>query len=256
MPAIDRGGAAFLVPGILALSIISTSFVNLGISTAFERSYGVLKRLGGSPLSRSGLLVAKIATVLLVEVVQVVLVVGWRPSPSAGPWAPGADAVVCLAAFALGTLAFAGLAMLMAGTLRAEATLALANGLFLVLLLLGGVVLPLDHLPASAGRTWPRSCPPRPCPMPCGSASGRLRATHGGRSRCWRSGARPRPSWRSARSAGSDRTHRRGGAPAFRCADQPGDRAGERKNPGWSGPGVRTRVLVAGDGFEPPTFGL
>lgn len=148
VPAIDRGGAAFLVPGILALSIISTSFVNLGISTAFERSYGVLKRLGGSPLSRPGLLVAKIATVFLVEVVQVVLVVGLATVAFGWTVGAGADAVVCLAAFALGTLAFAGLAMLMAGTLRAEATLALANGLFLVLLLLGGVVLPLDHLPA------------------------------------------------------------------------------------------------------------
>jgi len=147
VPAIDRGGVSFLVPGILALSIISTSFVNLGISTAFERSYGVLKRLGGSPLSRSGLLVAKIATVLIVEVVQVVLVVGLATAAFGWTVGPGANALVCLAAFALGTLAFAGLAMLMAGTLRAEATLALANGLFLVLLLLGGVVLPLDHLP-------------------------------------------------------------------------------------------------------------
>lgn len=147
VPAIDRGGVTFLVPGILALSIISTSFVNLGISTAFERSYGVLKRLGGSPLSRSGLLVAKIVTVLLVEVVQVILVVGLATVAFGWTVGPEADALVCLAAFALGTLAFAGLAMLMAGTLRAEATLALANGLFLVLLLLGGVVLPLDHLP-------------------------------------------------------------------------------------------------------------
>ncbi len=148
VPALDQGGAGFLVPGILALAIISTSLVNLAISTAFERSYGVLKRLGGSPLPRSGLVTAKIATVVIVELGQVALVAGvgaaafgWRPGP-------GADPAVCLAAFGLGTLAFAGLGLLMAGTLRAEATLAIANGLFLVLLLLGGVVLPVDHLPA------------------------------------------------------------------------------------------------------------
>ena len=147
VPAFNAGGSAFLVPGILALAVISTSLVNLGISTAFERSYGVLKRLGGSPLPRSGLMVAKIATVLLVELGQVVLVLGvgrlafgWSPGP-------GANIVVVVAAFGLGTLAFAGLGLLMAGTLRAEATLALANGLFLILLLLGGVVLPIDHLP-------------------------------------------------------------------------------------------------------------
>jgi ABC-2 type transport system permease protein len=147
VPAIDRGGIAFLLPGILALAIVSTSLVNLGISTAFERSYGVLKRLGGSPLPRSGLVTAKIVAVVIVEIGQAVLLVGvavigfgWAPGP-------GASAVVCLGAFALGTLAFAGLGLLLAGSLRAEATLAIANGLFLAMLLLGGVVLPVDHLP-------------------------------------------------------------------------------------------------------------
>lgn len=147
VPALDQGGVRFLVPGILAIAIISTSFVSLGISTGFERSYGVLKRLGGSPLSRSSLLVAKIATVILVEVVQIVLVVGLATLAFGWSLGPGASVPVFLVAIALGTMAFAGLAMLMAGTLRAEATMAIANGLFLVLLLLGGVALPLDHLP-------------------------------------------------------------------------------------------------------------
>ncbi len=149
VPAIDQGGVRFLLPGILALAIVSTSLVNLGISTAFERSYGVLKRLGGSPLPRAGLIAAKLATVAIVELGQAVLLVGvaaavlgWSPGPSASAWVVGA-------AFVLGTLAFAGLGLLLAGTLRAEATLAIANGLFLALLLLGGVVLPVDHLPGA-----------------------------------------------------------------------------------------------------------
>jgi ABC-2 type transport system permease protein len=147
VPAIDQGGVRFLLPGILALAIISTSLVNLGISTAFERSYGVLKRLGGSPLPRAGLIAAKLATVAIVELGQAVLLVvvaaavlGWSPGASASGW-------VIAAAFVLGTVAFAGLGLLLAGALRAEATLAIANGLFLALLLLGGVVLPVDHLP-------------------------------------------------------------------------------------------------------------
>lgn len=147
VPAIDQGGVRFLLPGILALAVVSTSLVNLGIATAFERSYGVLKRLGGSPLPRAGLVAAKLATVALVELGQAVLLVGvaaaflgWSPGPSA-------SGLVVLAAFVLGTLAFAGLGLLLAGTLRAEATLAIANGLFLALLLLGGVVVPVDHLP-------------------------------------------------------------------------------------------------------------
>ncbi|MGH2512567.1 MAG: ABC transporter permease, partial [Candidatus Limnocylindrales bacterium] len=83
----------FLLPGILALAIISTSLVNLSIATAFERSYGVLKRLGGSPLSRTGLIVAKIGAVLVVEIIQVIVLAGvavvffgWLPGPG---WNPG-----------------------------------------------------------------------------------------------------------------------------------------------------------------------
>ncbi|HEX5613726.1 MAG TPA: ABC transporter permease [Acidimicrobiia bacterium] len=134
----------FLVPGILALSVMAAAMVGLGISTAFERRYGVLKRLGSTPLGRSGLLAAKTTTVLALEAIQVVLVLvtgvllGWEPQGSL---------LVALAVIVVGTVAFAGLGLLMAGTLRADATLAVANGLFLVLLFLGGMAYPLDDLP-------------------------------------------------------------------------------------------------------------
>jgi ABC-2 type transport system permease protein len=136
----------FLLPGSLALAVIATSLVNLGIATAYERHYGVLKRLGGSPLTRGGLLAAKMLAVLVVEVAQVVLLVaiaigalGWTIPDDAAP-------VLLAVALLLGTVTFAGLGLLLAGALRAEATLALANGLFLVALMLGGIILPLDHL--------------------------------------------------------------------------------------------------------------
>ncbi len=135
----------YLLPGMLALAIMSTGMVSLGIATAFERYYGVLKRLGSSPLPRAGLLLAKGLAVLAVEAGQVVLLValatgfyGWRPVGSFG---------AALLVFLVGSACFAGLGMLMAGTLRAEATLAGANGLYLVFLMLGGSVLPVDHLP-------------------------------------------------------------------------------------------------------------
>ena len=147
LPGVGSHPVDFLLPGILALAVISTSMVNLGIATAFERSYGVLKRLGGSPLPRSALLTAKIAAVAVIEVVQVVLLLavaivafGWSPPP-------GASLPLAAGALVLGTVAFAGLGLLMAGALRAEATLAGANGLYLVFLLLGGIVVPLDQLP-------------------------------------------------------------------------------------------------------------
>jgi ABC-2 type transport system permease protein len=147
VPGIAGPPVDFLLPGALALGIIASGLVNLGIATAYERSYGVLKRLGGSPLPRSGLVAAKIASILVLEVVQVVLLVavaaivlGWRPPV-------GASLALVIVAVLLGTFTFAGMGLLMAGTLRAEATLALANGLFLGFLMVGGIVLPLDHLP-------------------------------------------------------------------------------------------------------------
>jgi ABC-2 type transport system permease protein len=147
IPSGETDGVAFLVPGVIALAIVASGLVNLGIATAYERQYGVLKRLGGSPLTRSELIVAKAAAVLVFEVVQIVLLLavaagflGWSPpSPANGG--------LFVVAVVLGSAAFAGLGLLIAGTLRAEATLALANGLFLGTLLLGGIVQPLDQLP-------------------------------------------------------------------------------------------------------------
>ncbi len=145
----DLGGRPvdFLLPGAIALALIASGLVNLGIATAFERSYGVLKRLGGAPLPRWGLVAAKVAAILVLEVLQVALLVG--VATVALGWHPGAgwSPVLLVVAIFLGTLAFTGLGLLLAGTLRAEATLALANGLFLAFLMLGGIVLPVDHLP-------------------------------------------------------------------------------------------------------------
>jgi ABC-2 type transport system permease protein len=138
----------FLLPGTIALGIVATSLVSLGITTAYDRSYGVLKRLGGSPLSRGELVVARLLTVLVIEAVQVALLVavawfalGWRPGP-------GASLPLAIVAVLLGTAAFAGLGLTLAGTLRAETVLALANVLFLVFLVIGGVIVPIDRLPA------------------------------------------------------------------------------------------------------------
>jgi ABC-2 type transport system permease protein len=134
----------FLAPGVLALAVMSTAMVGLGIATGFERQYGVLKRLGSTPLGRPALLAAKTLAILAVEVLQVAvlagvaLALGWRPAGSVVAFVP---------AMLLATVGFAGLGMLMAGRLRGEAVLAAANGLYLVLLLLGGMVIPLAELP-------------------------------------------------------------------------------------------------------------
>ncbi len=138
-PAVD-----VFTPGVLALAIMSTSFTSLAIATGFERRYGVLKRLGSSPLPRSGLLAGKVLALLAVEALQVVvlgtvaLLLGWSPNLSSAAVAGLVGVLV------LGTAAFAGLGLLMAGTLRAEATLAGANLVYLLLLAGGAVVLPVS----------------------------------------------------------------------------------------------------------------
>jgi ABC-2 type transport system permease protein len=140
---IDGEPIDFLAPGVLALAVLSTSLVNLAIATGFEREYGVLKRLGATPLGRPRLLAAKTSSILVVEVLQVAvlwglaLALGWDPDPRPG----------FVAAVVLGTVACAGLGLCLAGSLKALVTLAAANGLYLVLLLLSGMVIPLDELP-------------------------------------------------------------------------------------------------------------
>ncbi|MFL5685668.1 MAG: ABC transporter permease [Chloroflexota bacterium] len=137
-----------ILPGVLALALVASGLVNVAIATGFERGYGVLKRLGGSPLGRDGLLVAKLGVVAVVGVAQVIvlcalaLALGFRPGPDASPLA-------LVAGIAIGTATFSALGLLLAGTLRAEATLVVANVLFLVALVLGGVLVPLTDLPAA-----------------------------------------------------------------------------------------------------------
>jgi ABC-2 type transport system permease protein len=134
----------FLAPGVLALAVMSTAMVGLGIATGFERQYGVLKRLGATPLGRPSLLAAKTIAIAGVEVVQIVVLatVAWALG-----WHAEGDVLVVIVVMALATVAFAGLGLLMAGSLTAEMTLAGANGLYLVFLLLGGMVVPLSRLP-------------------------------------------------------------------------------------------------------------
>ncbi len=169
----------FLAPGVLALAVMSTSMVSLGIGTGFERSYHVLKRLGATPLGRRRLIAAKIITVALVELVQFPVLVpvayslGWSPS---GPQWPAA-----LGAVLLGTVGFAGIGLTMAGRLRGEINLAALNGLYLVLLLLGGMVIPFAKLPGAI-RAVAHG-------LPSGALADVLRDTLGG------GGSHPGASW-------------------------------------------------------------
>lgn len=152
LPASAGRPVDFLVPGIIALAVMSTGFTGLAIATGFERSYLVLKRLGATPLSRFALLTGKTLAVCVVELLQLALIVavgyalGWHPH--------GSPVLVVLFTL-LGTATFSGLGLLMAGALSAELTLAAANAVYLLLLLLGNVALDLTGSVASVGRALP-----------------------------------------------------------------------------------------------------
>jgi ABC-2 type transport system permease protein len=144
------GSLDTLAPSVLALAVWSSAFTSVAIATGFERRYGVLERLAATPLGRSGLLAGKALAVVLVLLGQLVvlsvvaLLLGWRPASTAASLGLAVPLVV------LSTAAFVCLALLLAGRLRAEATLGLANLVYVVLLVGGGLVLPLSRYPAAA----------------------------------------------------------------------------------------------------------
>ena len=149
LPTSSGSRINFLMPGILSLAVISTAMVNLGIATGFERSYGVLKRLGTTPLGTRRLVMAKVSAICIIEIAQLVLLIivgqllGWSPNRI--------NIAQVLVLMLIGTSCFAGIGLTLAGRLRAEINLAAQNGLYLVLFLLGGILVPNDELPKILG---------------------------------------------------------------------------------------------------------
>ncbi len=148
----------FLLPSMLVLAVMSTGLVGLAIRTAYERSYGVLKRLGSTPLGRGNLLMAKINSVILVTIAQIAVLVGIATLGFG--WRPEGSLLLAGIVLVIGTATFAGLGLLLAGVLRAETTLAAANSIYIFLLLFGGIIWPADRLPggiAIVGELLPSS---------------------------------------------------------------------------------------------------
>jgi ABC-2 type transport system permease protein len=148
LPTGDTDAVTFLVPGVLALSATATGLVASAIQTAYERKSGALKLLGATPLGRPGFVVAKLASVLAILLVQTGLVMGlglgllgWRPDGGVTGVLAAVPAVLLVG------LVMTVLGLVLAGTLTAELTTAVSNALFLVLLLLGGVAVDQAVLP-------------------------------------------------------------------------------------------------------------
>ncbi|OMH33059.1 ABC transporter permease [Tersicoccus sp. Bi-70] len=132
-------------PGVLALCVVSTAFTGQGIATGFDRRYGVLRYLSTTPLGRGGLIAGKAIAVLAVLILQAVvigavaLLLGWRPDP--------AGLLIAVVLLVLGAACFTSLGLLVAGTVRPEATLAITNLLWVLLAGAGGLLLPTGRLP-------------------------------------------------------------------------------------------------------------
>jgi ABC-2 type transport system permease protein len=156
LPTGDSASVDFLLPGIIALAVMSTAMVSLGIATGFERSYNVLKRLGATPLGIPRLILAKALSVVVIEIGQLVLLIG--VAISLGARTASANLATTLLAVVVGTLVFSGIGLTLAGQLRGEVNLAAQNGVYLVLLLLGGIMFPLAELPGAL-QTVARSLP-------------------------------------------------------------------------------------------------
>ena len=138
-----------LAPSVLGLAVWSSAFTSVAITTGFERRYGVLERLAATPLGKPGLLAGKALAVTVILLGQLVilvaaaLIIGWRPAFTVGSF----FAAVLLVILASAT--FVCLGLLLAGLLRAEIILAVANLIYLVLLAAGGLLMPVDrYIPA------------------------------------------------------------------------------------------------------------
>jgi ABC-2 type transport system permease protein len=145
LPTENRLG--YVVPGVLALTVMSTAFTGQAITTGYERSYGVLKRLGASPLTRPGLLFAKTAAILCLVALQLLVLaavgvaVGWRPE--FGQILPALGVTV------LATAAYSGLALWIASLLRPETVTAAATLIYVLMLAAGGIMFAAPDLGAA-----------------------------------------------------------------------------------------------------------
>jgi len=146
LPISAHSAADFLVPGTMTLAIMATGMVSTSIATGVERSYGVLKRLATTPLGRPALLLAKITSILVVEIIQLAvlaiigILLGWHPT--------GNVAFFVISAV-LATAGFAGIGLFMAGTMKSEVIIGAANGIYLILLFIGGIIMPISSLPGA-----------------------------------------------------------------------------------------------------------
>lgn len=156
LPTGDMDALDFLVPGILTIALLSSGFVRLAIALGFDRSFGAIERYAVSPVRVSDFLGSRAAVAALVGSVQVLILfaigfaLGWRPTVH----------MLLPVVVLLAMVCFFGLGLTLGSVTQGLRTLALANTLYVVLLLFSGLVFDLAELPdalAGLARLLPTS---------------------------------------------------------------------------------------------------
>jgi ABC-2 type transport system permease protein len=146
----ERGGIPyndFFVPGILAYAVISTTFVNMAISTAILRDEGVLKRMQGTPLPRWAYVAGRIGSTVAIVALMTTFTLALGAA-AYGVHVRGATIPAVALILVLGTAAFTTLGI---GIVRfipnAEAAPAVVNLAILPLTFISGIWFVTDKMP-------------------------------------------------------------------------------------------------------------
>jgi ABC-2 type transport system permease protein len=139
--------STYYVPGIVALAVVSATFVNLAISLTEQRESGVLKRMRGTPLPPSVFIIGRVTTAVVVGLVMAAVLVAIGRLLY-GVEVPGAPLVGFLVALIVGAAAFSCLGIAVTAVVPSEAAApAVVNAITLPLFFISGIFIPAENIP-------------------------------------------------------------------------------------------------------------
>ena len=137
---------------VAAMIVLGSGFTSPAITIAFDRRYGNYAFLGTTPLPRSSIIGGTLASIAVSAALAVIVVIA--VGSIMGIPVTAAQVVHIIAAVLLGLAAVVPWAFVLGGTARSETVLVVANGIFIVATLFGGVLVPIDALPFGAALQW------------------------------------------------------------------------------------------------------
>lgn len=139
--------AQFYTPGLAAFTAANAALANVGITLAFQRQFGLLKRVRGTPLPPSTFLAGTVASsvwiALLGTLIMFLVGVLFFDVGIAAAKIPSA-----IVSFIVGTAAFAGLGLALAALAPSgNSAPAVANGVILPMAFVSDVFVPAENPP-------------------------------------------------------------------------------------------------------------